>query len=212
MRALEKDPAKRFATVADLAMALVAFGPARTRANAERASHVLRVPAAPPAAVTQPMPGAPVSSVSAPSYARTEGAWADTAGVKKEKSRAPVVIGSVALGVVVATVGFVVLRGGTHAEAPVTTSAAPVMPAARAPEPVQPASPPQIASATVTANESPSPANATAEPAVAPSVGGAPATKPSAAPAHPRPSKKPRVEPAAATAPIDPTSAFGSRK
>jgi serine/threonine-protein kinase len=212
MRALEKDPAKRFTTVAELAMALVAFGPARTRANAERASRVLRVPGPSPAASTQPMPpaDAPVSSVSAPSYVRTEGAWADTAGVNREKSRAPVVLGGVALTTVVVAVGFVLFRGATHAAAPVPTSAAQVMPAARAPEAVAaPVTP--TPSAMAAASHAPPPASATADPAVAPAVVGATMTK-SSAPAHARSNKKPKAEPAAPAAPVDPTSAFGSRK
>jgi serine/threonine-protein kinase len=210
MRALEKDPAKRYTSVAELAMALVAFGPARTRANAERASRVLRVPPSPAAAATQPMADAPVASVSAPSYTHTEGAWADTAGIKKEKSRAPIVLGGVALAAVVAAVGFVVFRGATHAEAPVPTSASPIAPAARAPEPVAPSDPSETPAATTTANDSP-PANAKTEPAVAPTVV-TPATRPSGQPPHARPGKKPKAEPGAPAAPVDPTSAFGSRK
>jgi serine/threonine-protein kinase len=212
MRALEKDPAKRFGTVAELAMALVPFGPARTRANAERASRVLRVPAAPPAAVTQPMPDAPVSSVSAPSYARTEGAWAETAGIKKEKSRAPVVLGAVAVAAITVAGGLVVLRGATHTGAPVTPSAAPVTPAARPTEIGQPAASPQPMPATAPSSEPAPPVSAKPEPAIAPTITNPQAAKSAAAAAHPRSNKKPKAEPAAPAAPVDPTSAFGSRK
>ncbi|HVW27341.1 MAG TPA: serine/threonine-protein kinase [Polyangiaceae bacterium] len=207
LRALEKDPAKRFATVADFAVALVSFGPARTRINVERASRVLRLPSPASAAVTQPMADAPVASVSAPSYARTEAAWADTAGVKREKSRTPAVVGGVAA-VLVAGAGLLVWRGATHAGTPVAPSAAPVAPATRT-TPAAQSAPAARAAEMVTANEAPS---ATAEPSVVPTSAGAQASKPVPSVARPRPSKKPKNEPAPSVAPVDPTSGFGSRK
>jgi serine/threonine-protein kinase len=208
MRALEKDPMKRFATVADLAMALVAFGPARTRANAERASRVLRVPSpASPARTQNTAADAPVSSVSAPSYVRTEGAWADTAGVKREKSRAPVVFGGIAVVALVAAAGYVALRGGAHGEAPAAPAAASVAPAARATETAQP-----TPSAAPLASEAPSVSSAHPEPTVSPTVVSTSVTKPPSLSARPKSGKKPKAETAAPTAPLDPTSAFGSRK
>jgi serine/threonine protein kinase len=215
MHALEKDPAKRFATVADLAMALAAFGPARTRVNVERASRVLRVALS--ASISNPgVPAtdAPALSQSAPSYARTEAAWTDTSAARKsEKGRSPVLVG-VLLAVALAGGGaFIALRGGgspnAASTAPVPAAAvAPVRPAAEKAAETPPATaepqPPAVAPAAPSATPEPSVSASLAnhaKPVVArPSVG------------HPpRPGSKPKPEVAPA-APVDPTSGFGSRK
>jgi hypothetical protein len=231
MHALEKDPGKRFATVADLAMALASFGPARTRANVERASRVLRVPLSASisnAGIPAPAAAAPALSQSAPTYARTEAGWTETDATRKaEKGRGPLVLG-VAAAVVLAGVGaFVALRGGGSAAANgpsgAAVSAAAAMapnpaarPAEKAPEaPVRTAEP-QVAAApavsVAAASALPVP-SATPEPAVSAAVGGQPAkplaVRPPVGRAKPGSKPKPETPPAA---PVDPTSGFGSRK
>jgi serine/threonine-protein kinase len=227
MHALEKDPAKRFATVADLAMALASFGPARTRANVERASRVLRVPLS--ASISNPgVPAAdaPAMSQSTPSYARTEAAWTDTdATRKKEKGRGPLVLGIAAAVVVAGAGAFVAFRGGAGSEtaagpgtAPVSAGAVPnpaPRPAEKAPELPVTATPQPPSVAPADSMAAPAPNGATAAPVVSAAVVLPPtkpvAVKPSAA--HAKPGAKPKHEPAAAAAaPVDPTSGFGSRK
>ncbi len=211
LHALEKEPARRYATVADLAMALVSFGPPRTRINVERASRLLRVQPAAVAPVSRTgSADAPVSSISAPSFARTEAGWTDTDSTrKKEKSRTPVLIAGAAA-LVVGLAAFVVLRGAPHAETAIAPSAVPVAiaPAAAA-APVRPEPAAVVPAASVEAPP----------PAVVPNVAGAasaappkPGAKP---PVHGRPGSKSKTEPASAAAPaapVDPTSAFGNRK
>ncbi|HEX3596189.1 MAG TPA: serine/threonine-protein kinase [Polyangiaceae bacterium] len=217
LHALEKDPIRRYATVADLANALVTFGPARTRINVERASRVLRVQSTAGAPVGRTSAAdAPVSSVSAPAYASTEAAWSETgAGPKKEKSRSPVLLGVVAAVVVAGAAAFVALRGG-HSDGalappsavPVSAASPPVAPVVHPPD--TSAGAPSVAPAALAPAASAKPPEA----AIAPSVAGSaalavkPATRP---PSHAKPGSKQKPEPAAPS-PVDPTSGFGNRK
>jgi predicted Ser/Thr protein kinase len=214
-RALAKDTAARFASVADLATALASFGPARTRANVERATRVLRKSAM--SSVTSEAGSLPAGSTGA--YARTAAAWTDPGAptaTSPGPRRGPMIGGAIALGV--AVVGAVVFALSSRASAPAASPvvaaaaaagpavpvAAPARPAAEDPRPVLSAAPaPEPAVAPSPAPSASAPA-ALVAPASAPAKGGA---------AHARPAAKARADaPAAAPGSPDPFSGFGSRK
>ncbi|HEX4341433.1 MAG TPA: protein kinase [Polyangiaceae bacterium] len=224
LHALEKDPARRYATVADFAMALVTFGPERTRANVERAGRVLRIQTgAGPAIARTIAADAPVASVSAPSYVRTEAAWTDNeVPRKKEKSRGPVVLGVGAAVLVAGVAALFALKGG-HADSTSAPSALPVAPAARPTEAVptpnaiaasamlEPAIAPNVAGSAAPSNTgaaNPAGAASTTSPNASAAMTSKPAGKPSS---HAKSSNKPKPG-SAEPAPVDPTSGFGSRK
>ncbi|HEX7668187.1 MAG TPA: serine/threonine-protein kinase, partial [Polyangiaceae bacterium] len=197
-RALSKDTASRYPTVADLAGALAQFGPARTRANVERASKVLKISGH---ALT-PAPLVPLSVKTDPgaAHARTAAAWTDSGAPgsqKKEgKGRGAVIFGGIAAVVVMGGVAIFAMsnRGGTGASGGLASSAPPPVAVATPvaePKPV----------AEVAALHNPEPAAPSApsappstSPAVAPMLAAplhAPA-KPGAA-LHAKPSAKPKA-------------------
>ncbi|HVU00289.1 MAG TPA: serine/threonine-protein kinase [Polyangiaceae bacterium] len=218
MRALAKDPAARFPTVADLAGALAPYGPARTRVNVERASRVLKISG---------LNVAPASTAQAPgvantAYARTAAAWTDTGGKPAEQKSGGkgAMIGIAALAVVALGGGaaFFVSKGGSPPPAPVAPAAAAVP---LTPAPVAaPAPAPEEKPAAPVAQPAPM-ESASAAPAVAPTVMQAPPPA-TAAPVAARPGgvvRRPVPKPAAPAAPpapapaaADPFSGFGSRK
>jgi len=217
-RALAKDPAARFPTVADLAQALAPFGPARTRTNVERASRLLKV-----SSPTIPMTErAPALAAEKTAYARTEATWSGSSGDDKKKEpeqkRGLLPVAAIAGVVVVGVALFAVLgRGGAPAPAATkasaaTTAAAPVTPAIPA---SVPAPPPSNATAEKAApqdgvNVAPVLPSADTEAPVAPATSAA-SRLPASAPARatrPKPSGK-APEP---RAPADPFSGFGNRK
>ena len=161
MRALEKDPARRYANIGEFAATLDEFAPRRSRVLVERVSAVLVRAGIPMSTTVQPLAtqaAAPRKQTTVASATNT--AWEDVpAGVPKS-SRAPIIVGIsvLALGGVVGAA--VLLRGHAPAVAPEVT------PAAQAPVPAT--SPP------VAMPSAPAPAAAPVAPVVAP----APATEP----------------------------------
>ena len=119
--ALAKDPKARHATVADLAAALAAFGPERTRSNVARAARVLKIStiSSPTSAAVPPAPSTKAA------YAMTAAAWTDSGGPDRRARRrigraAPKgrkIGGVLAAVAVVGVIAFVVLSGhGNHAQ------------------------------------------------------------------------------------------------
>jgi serine/threonine-protein kinase len=221
-RALAKEPAARFPTVADFAHALAPFGPARTRTNVERASRVLKI-----SGLTVPM-GEPAPGALAPektaAYARTAAAWTDSSGgTKKEepaKKASPATIGAIAVAVVaVAAAIFVMVGKGSGAPPAGPSAATPPVPAPTA----APVAPTPTAVAPEKTEPAPAPTNAmnvvptlqSAEPAATTNTAAAPppAVQVASAKAHTKPaapSAKPKT--AAPGSSPDPFSGFGSRK
>jgi hypothetical protein len=217
-KALAKNVDQRYATVADLAIALGPFGPARTRANVERASRVLRI--------TGGGPGAPqsgqMSTTGKTAHAQTAAAWADTGptpppSATPAKGKNPAIF--VGLGLVAAiAIGavFFLGKGGEDvaAEKPTapveTRAAAPPVPAPD-PKPAEPAvaAQPATPAAAVAPAVNPAPAPEASAEEPPPSKPAAGVRRPAA---RPKPGVKPSAAPAAAPAPADPFSGFGSRK
>jgi serine/threonine-protein kinase len=209
-RALAKDPAQRFQSVAELALALAPFGPARTRVNVERAARVLKT-SAPDFAKSEPE-GAPAGG--GPAHARTAAAWTEQTGEPPKKGKGAVIGAAVAFGAVL--IAGIVFVSGRNAGSPASSPA--VQPVATE-RPMQVTAEPAAAPTAPEAPKEPAAAAPTAEPA--PPASAAPPAAPAAAPGKrpvavaPRPAaQKPKAgkpEPAAAPAP-DPFGGFGSRK
>jgi serine/threonine protein kinase len=197
MRCLEKDMARRYATVADLAHALHPFASAEGKRAAERiarignpvgssGAHPLRsgAPAAPAASS-----GSHVST----GYAETQANW-QTAGAQRRRRNTTLVVvgvGALAVGGIVAMVGY----RSMHAKAPAAAAAdiAPPalssVPTVSAPVTLAPA-PGVDPSASASASAAPS---ASAPPAVV----SAPPQRPTwTGPAHPAPPPRPAAAPA----------------
>ena len=134
-RCLEKDPARRFAHVGELAMALAQIGDQRAKASAERTVGILRAAGlldAPAGARTWPAPGAGGGSapVDPSSGAGTGAAWGGTGQGRSRKVMGTVAL--VATGVLAssAVVFAVVLHGnrGPGTAPPPSLSAPPLPP------------------------------------------------------------------------------------
>jgi serine/threonine-protein kinase len=213
-RALAKDTAQRFQTVAELAFALLPFAPARSRVNVERAARVLKTSApdfakSAPGTKAEPAPAA---------YARTAAAWTEPAREPPANKGKGAVLGAAIAAVVVVGGGAFLLsnRGATSDHAGSTAQpisqenrVQPAAEPARAPEPPPAAVPVAPAPST----ETPSAPAASAKPAAS----AVPAAKRpgTAVPSHPavQKPKAAKPEPAAASKPAaDPFSGFGSRK
>ncbi|HEY3237074.1 MAG TPA: protein kinase, partial [Polyangiaceae bacterium] len=146
-RCLEKDPARRFANVSELANALVDFGPSRARTSAERISRVLRA-----AGVAAPSVAPPLLDTGSVAARTGDNAWApSTTGAARAKkasfgttaskiAAAAAVVAVVAIGAIT-----VAVRRGSNAQldlaatgpvasVPVQTSVPAITPA-RAPAP-----------------------------------------------------------------------------
>lgn len=83
-RALAKDPGARYPTVADFAVALLPFAPARSRVNVERATRVLRLVGTDG---TVPAGASPVTRGMA-AYSRTADTWGDSkSGVTTRRNK-----------------------------------------------------------------------------------------------------------------------------
>jgi len=214
-RCLEKDRAKRFRDVGELARALRDFAPRRARVSVERISRILE-PAGPDAGATalpQSLPESISPSDAAPRVA-TAVSWGETAPSVPKGSRAPLALAAAIALVIVGGVALL-LRGALGGgDAPAATSAvesavaAPPPPAPSIAEPAAPSPMPSTeptaapsASSTPklaakTGKPSPAPATASAKPApaelpAAPPPPAAPASKPpppAPPPAHTNPS------------------------
>jgi serine/threonine-protein kinase len=205
---LSKDPAKRYASAAALAVALVPFAPKRARAVAERASAIVNratgddlpvdsLPPPPPTATAPPTASASASmNQTSPAVTATLPGPAPKAGPRAivlALAGAVVVLGLV--GTAVATLA----RSRVEASPAVASSppATAVMTATAAPPPEPPPraeGTPSAATGSAAASAAPPPSAAVAQPvAPARSVGGtrvapaaaAPRPKPAAAPATP---------------------------
>jgi eukaryotic-like serine/threonine-protein kinase len=207
-RALAKDPGQRYQNVADFALALMQFGPARTRVNVERAGRVLKTS---PDMKKSELEGA--SSSGGPATARTAAAWTEQTREPQKKGKGAVIGAVVAVAVLAGGASFFVL--GRNTPAPAVSPSPVAQPAAESP--IQMAPEPRAAPAPIeTAKAEPSSvASATAEPtpsaqppALVAAPGKRPAVAPRPAPQKPKPGKP---EPVAAPAP-DPFGGFGSRK
>jgi len=201
-RCLERDPARRFSGVAELAQALAPFGSRRSWAQAQYAA-------------TYPQPA--LAATPAPAISGTQAAWGETAPPVPRQRRGPWLLASalalLGLGVVAAAV-MVVRSGadpGTGAEAAATSPSAvaaaaaptasltpsappvpvsPVLPSASAPAASAPAlgkpAPPRTAASptpapptrtlVARAKGGPAPPSSTTAPPAAPTVKSAPAT------------------------------------
>jgi serine/threonine-protein kinase len=108
LRCLEKDRARRYATVGELAVALVEFGPPRARLSVERISFVMQAAGLSSSALDLP----PLSEgPSAPRTSGTVASWGQTAGVGprgKGALLAAALVVALGLGL-----GGVLLRSGT---------------------------------------------------------------------------------------------------
>jgi serine/threonine-protein kinase len=222
-RTLAKTPDGRYPTVADLAVALAPFGPARSRNNVERAVRVLQASRGSPVSTKD----IPPSFVASPAYARTAATWAESSEQRAAstatatRSRVALAGALVTGGAIVA--GLVFVFGG-RAKAPLSTAPPAVTALAVAVQPVTaPVPAPAAVAPPATASVTPAPVAASAAantpaPSVAPSAA-ANTPAPSAAPlaplahgptaSHARP-RKPASNPAAHLA--DPFDGFGSRK
>jgi eukaryotic-like serine/threonine-protein kinase len=180
-RCLEKDPARRFQDVAQLAMALAPFGGPMTR---ERAFGVARVLSVAPGATGPGMP-APAIAV-----ATTLGSSASSLErPRRERFRWGIVAGALAA-IAIATVGFIQVRGGAN-RATATESSSVAAPPEPAPV-TKPVAVPVEKSLPAAAPVAPSP------PAAAPVEQPSPSVEP------PRPSGAPIVPlDAAPGAPVD---------
>jgi serine/threonine-protein kinase len=228
LRCLEKDAARRFQNVAELAKALFPFAENVARGSVERTARVLKRAGVPVDSVPPPG-GAPAATNLSPQSA-TRTAW-DTQPVKpKRASRAPVIAGLV-LGLAVGgglLATRVVKRAPTQAAAqpsvdPARTAAARTADAQSAVAPAKPTpavTPSAIPSATLSAEPV---ASASAAPTVVPGVTAAPfhgkpwpaKTSAPTATAAPAPTTTPAL-PAPAPPPPPPPSedpnGFGDRK
>jgi serine/threonine-protein kinase len=194
LRCLEKDKANRYGNIAELAMALVEFGPRRARASAERISRTVQAAGLSASALALP----PSSDLSEPPKVGTMASWGQTAPQAGGGRRG--------LWGVVAVVALVLVGGGamlllrkpavtstsTLVAPPPAETAAAIAPPAEVPTPV----PPAPAAPSASAGSAPSPPVAAPEkPHIAPR--GAPVTR------LPPPAPRPPTAPPTTTKPGD---------
>jgi serine/threonine-protein kinase len=220
LRALEKDPARRYDNVADFAQALLPFAPKSGRASVERISRVLQEAGFRTSQLDMPPSLAPQGS---PSTARTA---VDFGSTQPETKRSPVrlVAGIGALAVALVGVGaFVIARDPPAGapeplESPHEAAAEPIS-VAKEPAPPPAATPadakePAVAAtASVAASVRPPTAPTTPPAPVARATKASPAAKPTAVAktaAAPPPPPAPAPEPKPAATGIK--NRFGTRK
>jgi serine/threonine-protein kinase len=210
-RSLEKDPANRFANVAEFAAAIVEFGPPEGRTSLERVARVLRVsnlaassPAHAPIGVSRmASTSTPTPTLGASGMRSTESTWSETSSGKRGMPVALVVGGVVAVAMAgaLAIAGVLVLRR-SHAkvETIVAASEGPAV-VASVQAPVVPIAEPVVADAAVAAPV----ASTTATTAIA-----------AVAPTHAAkvPAVQPAVQPKVTTAPpkVTPAAAASSAR
>jgi serine/threonine-protein kinase len=194
---LQKDRTKRYQTVGDLASALAAVAPRRSRFTLERVIKLSGTNAAiPPSSHASPG-GSPTVVVA--QGAGTSSTWSDsktTLAAESKPNRTGLIIGIAALAAVLAAGGtLLAMRPPPASDAPVPVAAAPAPPPAVAQTPAviatEPAKPEVAAAPSVVA-----PASAAPAPSPQPVV-----AKPAPAAAAPRPPAGRPTRPAAATAP-----------
>jgi hypothetical protein len=124
-RCLEKDRRARFRDVAEFAVALVGFGPARARASVDRISGILGSAGFAPRAFEMPValpPGAP--TMLAPGTDAPVGRTAAPAERSKSTTRVAVTVGVIAVAVA-STVGVLMTRGRAQPDLASQAAAAP---------------------------------------------------------------------------------------
>ena len=160
-RALAREPARRFANVAELAAAIAPFGPARSEISIERIARVLGT-AAPAAAAPGPRAQAPAPSPT-PTVATLEDA---PTAAPRGRGRVAVAVAVVAL--VAGVLAWRGLRGGSETTAARTTAVV------SAPAPVPAAAPPAPPAAAPPAPPAAAPPAPSPPPAVVPPTPPAP--------------------------------------
>jgi len=209
-RCLEKDPTKRYADVAELAVALAPISPRQGRVTTEklgRLQKAIRISERPPGDVSVPDPNAPASTITA---------WGE--GKRSGRSRSLVAVAFLVLAAGAAAGAFALKRGnpfaalsGAHtpAAAPPPSPLATEVPPAATPTPtetpaVETTAPRAIPSASATSSAGTHVARAPFRPR-RPGAPPKPSGEPSAAPAEP-------PKPPPAPAPSDGTNGFGDRE
>jgi serine/threonine-protein kinase len=180
MRCLEKDRDRRFQNVAELAVALRDFGPARARSSVDR---VLRTVQASGASQGAPLVRADVGEAYAPTLAAVSGetsaSWGSTRGIRKRRKDRRILVGAVAsFGVLLALggVGAIVARSHSASSSSPPSSAGPGITSATLTAPVVASSPVAALTAAPSAAMAPTPVASATPPAAT-----APATAPRAA-------------------------------
>jgi eukaryotic-like serine/threonine-protein kinase len=200
LRCLEKDPAKRFGNVAELAAALVDFAPKRARLSAERSARILKG-AGIQLSSLPPLLSNPPRMDAAPVAASTAGAWsrAEPKGeVPKSAPLSRAAKGAMAA-VLVLAAGSVGMALRSRSQAPAVTAAGAQVPAVATAVP--PAAPPGLTTEKPSLGSAaiPTPVSAaSAAPEVAADVQAGSARK---AEVTPIPAVKPRAKASATPAP-----------
>ncbi|MEB2312376.1 MAG: serine/threonine-protein kinase [Sorangiineae bacterium] len=213
LRCLEKDRERRFANVAELAVALAEFGPRRARGSVERASRVLQ--AAGLSASALALPPSSEAGAAVGRAAGTVGSWAQTA---PGGGRGKVFAGAIGAAVIAGALAVVVLvllrrspdtsvnaAAGASAAGLVGSADAPVVPATVTPPPAELA-PSASASAAPPPAETHSPtppSTPPSKPVARTTAKHAPPGAPAAAPPKPTPTTP--QSPATAAPKYDPT-------
>jgi len=119
VRCLDKDRGKRFQTVGELAVALLPFGPKRSKVSVERISGVMR--AAGLGGTGLALPPSSDATAPPPRGAGTAASWGRTAP-GGERRTAPVVIAAVVAALGIGLGGAYALRGRSLQSAPATSN------------------------------------------------------------------------------------------
>ncbi len=142
LRCLEKDPARRFQNIGDLAVALLEYGPRRARSSVERISRVMEVSGLSSSGVALP----PSSALEPHAPPGTIGSWGTTGPSAQPRKRTGLYVAAAFLTVGAAALGVVGWRAThTPAEAAPSSDA----PAGSTEAPSVTAPPPQTASVSV---------------------------------------------------------------
>jgi serine/threonine-protein kinase len=222
-RCLEKDPAKRFQNVGELAEAIAPFAPKAQRSSVERVSRVLGtgiklnpglLASDPPAtsqgaaAVSDALNKAPAVAMTNASWGKTDGGLEPTAPAGKGKAiGALLAVGGIAIA---SAAGFVVLRrpapppqAASLVQSAVTPEPAQLAATVAAPNVVAPTAAPAASAAPVASASEPTTSTTPTKPTVAPRSGpshgtpavhATPAPVASAAPAPPPPAPAPTAK------------------
>jgi serine/threonine-protein kinase len=128
-RCLEKDRDRRYADVADLVRALVAFGPPRARLSLEVVNGIVHRASLPGSAFSLQAPPSERVSLQPPPRAPTVASWSgtgnDATGPAMRRSRVWVLAGAMAGSVALAGAGVVVLRSAVRETQPLLVDAGP---------------------------------------------------------------------------------------
>jgi eukaryotic-like serine/threonine-protein kinase len=176
---LAKNRDQRFQSVADLAIALSPYAPPSAHLSVDRVVGTLRRAGVAPSAQSMTASGRLSGSYSGvnpmPASPRTAASWGQTGAGPQPRSKAPILVGVMAL-MALATVGGAValLRGGSSGAATSLAHAASATPAA------SPSAPPTAAEPPAPSAASPAPASSTA--AAAPATTSAPPPSASSVP------------------------------